>query len=190
MASEKKYPGFILEVYMHLKQFIYHFLPNSVVSHIPSYFLRHLFYRGVLGIKIGKGSSIHKGAFFYDRRLKVGLNSTINRKCHLDCRGIITIGDNVSISSECMLITGDHDLDSVDFRYRSGSITIENYVWLGTRVIILPNVSIGEGAVVCAGAVVTKNVDPYTIVGGVPAKFIRHRSSELNYSASWFFPYD
>ncbi|WP_394346941.1 acyltransferase [Pedobacter metabolipauper] len=165
-------------------------MPNSIIAHIPSYWIRHGYYKLILGIKIGKGSSIHKGAFFYDKKLVIGKNTTVNRKCHLDSRGKISIGDNVSISPECVLITGDHEVNSPDFRYRSAPIVIHDYAWLGTRAMILPNVTIGTGAVVCAGAIVTKDVEPYSIVGGVPAKKIGERSKTLNYSASWFFPYD
>jgi acetyltransferase-like isoleucine patch superfamily enzyme len=182
--------SFLFKIYMHLKLFIYHFLPNSIIGHIPSYTIRHLYYKGVLGVKIGKGSSIHKNAFFYDKKLQIGVNSTINRKCHLDCRAQISIGNNVSISPECSFITGDHDYNSPNFAYRSAPIYVGDYVWLGTRATILPGVSIGKGAIVCAGAVVTKNVEAYAIVGGVPAKKIGERTQNLTYSARWFYPYD
>jgi len=181
---------FIFTIYMYVKQFYLHFLSNSVIAHIPSYLIRHGYYRLILGIKIGNGSSIHKGAFLYDKKLVIGQNTTVNRKCHLDCRALIQIGNNVSISSECMLITGDHNMQSADFKYQSASIKIDDFAWLGSRAIILPGIHIGEGAVVCAGAVVTKDVDPYTVVGGVPAKKIKDRERNLNYSAKWFFPYD
>ena len=69
-------------------------------------------------------------------------------------------------------------------------IVINDYVWIGTRAMILPNVELGEGVVVCAGAVVTKNVSPYTIVGGVPAREIGKRSNNLNYSCNYLIPFD
>jgi acetyltransferase-like isoleucine patch superfamily enzyme len=114
--------------------------------------------------------------------LVIGDNCCINRKCHLDCRGNIIIGNNVAISPECNLITGSHNHNSVVFNYVSGTIKINDYVWLGTRAMILPDVKIGEKAVVCGGAVVIKNVPPYTIVARIPVKPIGKRSANLNYS--------
>jgi len=186
----KKPNKFILNLYLHVKNLFFHLIPNSLVSHLPSYFLRHLYYKAVLGVKLGKSSTIHKGQFIYYGKLTIGSGSTINRKCQLDCRGGITIGNNVSISPECMLITGDHDLNSKGFDYKSAPIVLNDYVWLGSRAMILPNVTVGKGAVVCAGAVVTKDVLPYEIVGGVPARKIGDRTQNLDYSAAWFYPYD
>jgi acetyltransferase-like isoleucine patch superfamily enzyme len=180
----------LLLLYRRIKLFFTMYLPNYIVGFIPSYTIRHLYYKLVLGIKIGKGSSIHMGAFFYENNLEIGENCCINRRCHLDCRGKIKIKDNVSISPECILITGSHDHNSSDFAYTSGDITLNSFVWLGTRVMILPNVEVGEGAVICAGAVVTKNVMPYQIVAGVPARVIGERNRNLDYSNKWFLPYD
>lgn len=172
------------------KLFLMFYLPNYIIAFIPSYKIRHFYYKFILRIKMGKGSSIHMGAFFYESNLEIGENCCINRKCHLDCRGKITIGNSVSISPECTLITGSHDVNSRSFDYISADIILNNYVWLGTRSMILPGVEIGEGAVVCAGAVVTKNVEPYKIVGGVPAKVIGERNKDLDYSNRWFMAFD
>lgn len=166
------------------------YIPNYIVAYVPIYTFRHLYYRFILGVKLGKGSSIHMGAFFYESNLSIGENCCINRKCHLDCRGNIILGNSVSISPECALITGSHNHNSVGFDYVSGTIILNDYVWLGSRAMILPNVEVGIGAVVCAGAVVTKNVAPYSIVAGVPAKVIGMRSKDLNYSNKWFLPFD
>lgn len=130
------------------------------------------------------------GAFFYENNFVMGINSCINRKCHLDCRDQLTIGNSVSVSPDCTILTGSHDYNSPTFAFKSGPVTLNDYVWLGTRVMILPGVDVGKGAVVCAGAVVTKNVAPYTVVAGVPAKEIGKRSSDLNYSNEWFLPFD
>ncbi|WP_410478930.1 DapH/DapD/GlmU-related protein [Pedobacter frigiditerrae] len=89
-----------------------------------------------------------------------------------------------------MLITGSHDVQSPNFGYICAAVTIDDYVWLGSRVTVLPGVHIGKGAVVGAGAVVTKNVPPFTIVAGIPAVKIGERNRDLTYSATWFFPYD
>lgn len=170
--------------------FFQHYITNHLICKIPIYWIRHSYYRSVMKIKIGKGTSIHLGNFIFEGNLIIGSNSCINRKCHLDCRGQIMIGDNVSISPECVLITGSHDVNSIGFDYIIGTIVINDYVWLGTRSLILPNVVVGKGAVVCAGAVVTKNVRPYSIVAGVPAKEIGVRSENLDYNNKWFMPFD
>ncbi|WP_343707622.1 acyltransferase [Flavobacterium sp.] len=176
--------------YRFIKLFFTHYIPNHIVTNVPVYSVRHLYYKLILRIKLGKGSSIHMGTSFFESNLIIGKNSCINRKCHLDCRGGIVIKDNVSISPECSLITASHVVNSPNFEYVVNGIVINDYVWVGTRAIILPNVELGEGAVICAGAVVTKNVAPYTIVGGVPAKEIGLRSRDLDYSCKWTMPFD
>jgi len=90
--------------------------------------------------------------------------------------GMVTIGDRVAISPRVTLVVSSRPNLSRIAPYvpvKHGSITIENDAWLGTGVVVLPNVIIGEGAVVAANSVVTKDVEPYTIVGGSPARFIR-----------------
>lgn len=110
----------------------------------------------------------------------------INEKCRIDTRGGVAIGDNVSISSDVIILTADHDPDSADFTGRCKSVTERDRVWIGTRVIILPGVAFSEGCAVAAGAVVTKSVPSFAIVGGVPAKILRMRSKDLKYSLNYF----
>ena len=121
---------------------------------------------------------------WFDTRGKftLGDNSIINQKCRLDNRGILTIGNNVSISAEVCILTADHDIQSPDFRGYEQPVIIEDYVFVGTRAMILPGVILGKGAVVAAGAVVTRSVEPYTIVAGVPARPIGTRQTELDYT--------
>jgi maltose O-acetyltransferase len=141
-------------------------------------------------ISIESGSSIHMGTYINRSNIKIGQNTAINRNCYLDGRGELIIGSNVSISPEVKLITADHDLQSKDFEFRKESIVIEDYVWIGTGVIILPGVKIKKGAVVAAGSVVTKDIPEYCVYGGVPAKFIKKRNKDLNYNCKWFPPFD
>jgi acetyltransferase-like isoleucine patch superfamily enzyme len=162
------------------------YLCNHVVTYTPFHCLRLPFYRRIMGFQLGTGVAIHLGTRFDSAgRLKIGTNSVINENCRLDSRGGITIGCNVSISGETIILTADHDLDSEMFAGRHKPVTILDRAWIGTRVLILPGVSIGEGAVVAAGAVVTKNVAPYTVVAGVPAKVVRQRSYKLNYQLNY-----
>lgn len=85
------------------------------------------------------------------------------------------IGKNVCIGEDVRLITGSHDVTSPHFNLVTRPITINDNVWIATGAIVLPGVTIGEGAVVGAGSVVTKDVEPWSVVAGNPAKFIKKR---------------
>lgn len=163
------------------------YLCNHLIANIPSHTIRLSYYRGIMGFNIGKGSSIFMGCKFdCARGLIMGKNSVINANCRIDIRGQIEIGSNVSISEDVILLTADHDLDSVDFKGRNKKIVIDDFVWIGTRSMVLPGVILGKGAVVAAGSVVTKNVASLELVGGVPARFIRERQiEELSYTPNY-----
>lgn len=162
------------------------YICNRWVASIPSHSIRQFYYRNVMAFNIGKETAILMNCTFdCTQHFTVGDNSVINAKCRLDNKSSITIGSNVSISQEVMILSADHDPDSPVFAARDLPVVIEDYVFIGSRAMILPGVTIGKGAVVAAGAVVTRNVDPFAIVGGVPAKFIRNRTSELNYQLSY-----
>lgn len=161
-----------------------------IVGYIPSHFIRRLFYR-IGGIKIGKGSTIHMGTRFYNpRNISIGEDSIVGEGVVLDGRDRLLIGNHVDIATEAMIYNAEHDVNSSDFHTISAPVVIEDYVFIGPRVIILPGIKIGKGAVVGAGAVVTKDVNEYSIVGGVPAKIISERKvKDLNYKlgrAAWF----
>ena len=162
------------------------FICNKIVGHIPSHALRKLFYRGVMRVRIGKGSYIFTGARFdIPGAFVIGEDSTINDRCRLDNRGTLTIGDHVSISSEVCILTADHDPQNSSFLGRERAVVIEDYVFIGTRAMILPGVKIGRGAVVAAGAIVTKEVPPLAIVAGSPAREIGRRDPTLDYRVEY-----
>ena len=155
---------------------------NRVVANFPCARVRHFFYRSVMRIEIAPGAWLLSGIWFDTRgNCSIGKNSVINQGCRLDNRGGIRIEENVSISPEVHLITADHDVDSPKCAGRQAPITICKLAFIGSRATILPGVTIGEGAVVAACACVTKDVDPYTVVGGVPAREIRKRNRNLDY---------
>ena len=159
------------------------YLANRIVARIPLHWVRLLFYKKVMKIKIGKGSSIFMDAWFDTvGNLTIGENTTINQKCRLDARGGLSIGDNVSISAETCILTAEHDIQSRDFGGSSGPVRIDDYVFAGTRVMILPGVSLKRGAVAAAGAVVTRDAEAFTVVAGVPARAIGKRNSDLEYN--------
>ena len=145
------------------------------VGHIPFHWVRNLIYR-LDGVKIGRGSTIHMWAnFFYTLNIKIGEDTIIGDHAFLDGRDKLTIGDHVDIASQVMIYNSEHDINSEDFHATLAPVEIGDYCFIGPRVIILPGVKIGKGVVVAAGAVVTKDVEDFQIVGGVPAEVIGER---------------
>jgi acetyltransferase-like isoleucine patch superfamily enzyme len=148
--------------------------------------IRLWYYRKVMGFQIGKDSSIFMNCTFDAAKgFKMGANSVINANCRLDTRGGIDIGDNVSISSEVIILTADHDMNSPNFAGRNKPIKINDYVWIGTRVLILPGISIGNGAIAAAGSVITKDIVDYSVVAGIPGKVIKNRTHNLSYKLNY-----
>lgn len=159
---------------------------SEVVGAIPSHALRLFFYRRIFGVTVGQATSIHRHCRFYrPAGVVIGAHSVINRDVLLDGRSGLRIGDNVSISEGSQILTLEHDPNDPAFGWRGGPVVIGDRVFLGTRATILPGVTVGEGAVVAAGAVVTRDVEPFTIVGGVPARPIGQRCSDLSYQLTY-----
>jgi acetyltransferase-like isoleucine patch superfamily enzyme len=162
------------------------FLCNHVVARIPCHSVRRWFYRVVMRFEIGKRSFIFLGARFDAKgHFRLGDFSTINHGCRLDNRGGLEIGTNVSISADVCILTADHDPQSAAFAGRERPVRLGDYVFVGTRAMILPGVTIGQGAVVAAGAVVTKDVAERSIVAGSPAREIGIRRPELAYQVGY-----
>ncbi|NEQ99185.1 MAG: acyltransferase [Cyanothece sp. SIO2G6] len=166
------------------------YFTNYIVNQVPSHCFRLFYYRNILNFKVGRNSFIFMSTYF-DRRdnFSIGDNSVINQKCRIDNRAKVTIGSNVSISPEVYILTADHDLQCPFFSGRKRPVLIGDYVFIGTRALILPGVSLGVGSAVAAGAVVTKDVPPYSIVAGIPAKFVKSRNSKLNYKINYGRPF-
>ncbi len=161
-----------------------------LVGFVPCHFVRRFFYR-LGGMEIGSGSTLHMGARFYNPwNIEIGDDSIIGEDVVLDGRDKLMIGNHVDIASEVMIYNAQHNIKDPNFRAISASVSIEDYVFIGPRAIILPGVIVKKGAVVGAGAVVTKDVEAGVIVGGVPAKQIGIREvKDLNYKlgrAAWF----
>lgn len=123
-------------------------------------------------------------------RISVGAHTNINKRCVIDGRGGVKIGNNVDIAQEVNIWTEQHDYNSPKYSSVSKPVIIEDYVWIASRATVLPGVTIGKGAVVASGAIVTKDVPPLAIVAGVPAKVIGKREEEaLRYTQfcrAWF----
>ena len=137
-------------------------------------------------LRIG-GWNIDRTALFADvphwsgpgkvrRRLSIGPDCWINVGCRFDLSDDITIGSGVAIGHDVMIMTSTHQLGGHERRageLTTAPVTIEQGAWIGARAVILPGRTIGSGAVVAAGAVVTRDVPPDVIVGGVPARELR-----------------
>lgn len=160
---------------------------NNVAMKQWSYRLRHWYWRK-LGLKIGRDSSIAMHCFVTGNRITIGDNTVINRFAYLDGRVPLYIGNNVNISHYTLIQTLTHDPQNPDFICLEKPVAIMDHAWIGARAIIMPGVTVGEGSVVAAGAVVSKDVPPYTIVAGIPARKIGERSRDLRYR-SRYFPY-
>lgn len=142
--------------------------------------IRVLIYR-TFGMRIGCGTLISGSITFGTSHTKgislhIGSRCFINSHVYIDNGAPVTIGDGVAIGHHVVIITTDHAIGSPD--YRAGAITckpviIEDGAWIAARVTLLPGVVVGTGAVVASGAVVTRDVPPHTLTGGVPAKVIR-----------------
>lgn len=138
------------------------------------------------GVEVGSGTLIGGsiklvGSSSPSKHLVIGRGCWINAGCHFDASAPLQIGHGVSLAQQVMLLTETHEIGPPSRRagtLRSGPITVGNGCWLGARCIILPGVSVGDGAVIAAGAVVTRDVEPNTVVAGVPARLVRRLESQ------------
>lgn len=117
---------------------------------------------------------------YYTNRMAIGSGTWIGQQCFFHSAGGITIGCNVGIGPAVKIITSTHDLSHRDkpilhSPIEFAPVVIEHDADIGVGAILLPGVCVGQGAQVAAGAVVTANVDPFSIVGGVPARLLRLR---------------
>ena len=154
--------------------------------------LRYAFARSVArrnGAKIGEAVILPFSlARHANSNLVIGNHVSIQTD-KLDLRNPICIGNHVIIGAGTEILTTSHYIDSPSFEQKEYGITIEDYVWIGANATILKNVRIGKGAVICAGAVVTKDVEPYAIIGGVPGKKIGERNRNLKYECDGYMPF-
>lgn len=128
-----------------------------------------------------KNSKFESGIYLSDaRNLKIGKHVRINENAFL--QGSITIGDYAMIAPNVSIYSKTHNYHDINIpMVQSGesetkTVSIENDVWVGINVVILPGITIGKGSIIGANAVVTKNVEPYSIMGGIPAKLLRKRT--------------
>lgn len=130
------------------------------------------------GMKIGRNSRIMmKTVVVHPWKIRIGANTIINEHCYLDGRGGLVIGDNSAIALHTMLVTGTHDLASNRFAYHAEPIVVGDGVWIAVRTTILNGCRIKDGAVICAGSVLTPGTvcEELRVMGGVPAREIKGR---------------
>lgn len=165
-----------------------HFLQamfNAYGTHVPSHRFRQAWLR-LLGVRIGRGSSVFMGVTVFGHRgLVIGNRCVVAERCVLDARGGIVLDDDVVLASDVHLWTGAHDPASPSFDARFEPIRLGRYCWLATRSMVLGGVSMGYGAVAAVGAVVTADVPDFVVVGGVPAKPIAERTRTLDYDPTY-----
>lgn len=159
---------------------------NHICGNIPAHAIRMMYLRGWLG-SMGEGTSVQMGCRFLNgRKVFLGERNVVNFGCLFDGRRYrITTGNDVSIGPEAAILTLEHDPHSAHFADRGGDVVIGDRVWIAYRAIVLPGVRIGDGAVVAAGSVVTRDVEPYQIVAGAPARPVGARNRELAYKLAF-----
>lgn len=135
-------------------------------------------------ISIGSACGIRDHVSLYGPgSITIGDRTAINERTRIVSTNSVSVGSDVMIASDCYILDVSHDTSSIHIPireqgYRMAPVVIEDDVWLGTGVIVLMGVTIGRGAIVAAGSVVTKDVPPFHIAGGVPAKLIKSRYPE------------
>jgi maltose O-acetyltransferase len=172
-----------------LKSFI-DYLFHALIMNVPFHSIRLFFIRKKLA-GLGRHSNFLMKVEIRDgQNISVGDHVVINKRVLLDGRGgRLVIGNNVDIGQETNIWTLEHDPHDDMHNARGAEVIIEDYVWITSRVTILPGVRIGRGAVVASGSVVTKDIPPMSIVAGIPAKVIGQRKSALKYNLNyqpWF----
>lgn len=172
------------------------YLTNHLINHIPIHAVRYTWYRRVLGWDLGERASILLGQHIQmagirtsGRRVSIGTGTVIHHGCLLSTTGGLIIGENVIIGPGVWLVTGTYlinDPEALDVYF---PITIDPYAIIGARATITSGVTIGRGAVVMPGAVVTEDVAPFDVVSGVPAQPIGQRAlADPAYSLNYHPP--
>jgi maltose O-acetyltransferase len=157
---------------------------RSFIYLFAYYIINHVV--GVCKVNKKKGVRIRPTAILRDaQNIYLGEKTAINHLCVLWAgkdKGKIILGDNVILGPGVMMFAFNHqikpDQPIVDQRFDDGDIIIGNDVWIGGNVVIVAGVKIGDGCVIAAGSVVTKDIEPYSIAGGVPARVIKARKSK------------
>lgn len=173
----------IHELFAFYSSFVSYYLYR--LSYTMSHHIRNIIYRNVCDMQLADDAVIYFGTEVREpQNIIIGKGSVIGDQSILDARNGIIIGRNVVFATNVRIWTEQHDHRDPWFRCETQehkSVIIDDRAWIGSHTIILHSVHIGEGAVVAAGAVVTKDVAPFSIVAGVPAKKVGERNHNLLY---------
>ncbi len=154
------------------------FFTNTILSPFPS---RRVRYYGLklLGMKLSKNVRFYQGFHIRNpKQVQIEDGVSIGPKVLLDGRKGLKIGKSAVLGYECIIWTLNHDYNDINFCGKGAPVEIGAYSWICSRSIILPGIKIGEGAVVASGAIVTRDVPPYTVVGGIPARVLGNREKK------------
>lgn len=158
------------------KNSIYELILNDITPNILSRHIRYFIYKKIYKAKIGKDVYIYRHIELRSpQNLIIAGKNSIGKNVLLDARRGLSIEEGCVIASHVLIWTLHHDYNSANFQAIGAPISLGAYSWICSRAIILPGVTVGKGAVVASGAVVTKDVPPFAIVAGVPAKIIGYR---------------
>lgn len=175
----KRYKGHLLHIWLEESL-------GWIVRSLPGFsgmVFRWFLYRFLLD-KLDSFCLIYPGTYLmHTYGLSVGRSFSINSGALIDARGGIQIGNDVMVGPHAVITSSNHDFEQTDIpmskkNHIMAPVFIEDDVWIGAHAVITGGIRIGKGAIIAAGAVVTKNVNDYEIVGGVPAKTIRKRGDK------------
>lgn len=151
-------------------------LSISLITNFPSRNVRMFLLRRK-GATIAENVSIWRGVEIRNPQgLVIGSGCAIGPGVTLDARKGLILGKNVTVAKDAIIWTLHHDMNSRDFHTIGGQTVIEDYAWICSRSILLPGIRVGRGAVVASNAVVTKDIESQSVVGGIPAKKIGKRT--------------
>jgi maltose O-acetyltransferase len=156
---------------------LFNWVPGRIGAHLRGLLLGLFFGECGKNVLIKENIEIWK-----PRKLYVGNNSVIGRNNLLNCIGTIHIGNNVKMGPRVSIFTMNHttiNAGMVNLEKKIAPITIEDNVWVGANVVILPGVIIGKNSIIAAGCVVTKSFPENTVLAGVPAKNIKEKMTSV-----------
>lgn len=157
-----------------IKRILIIFLINHIFAGMPNFEMKRKLLN-MIGISVGVNTKV-VGPIFCSGQLSIGENCWIGKNFTVNGNGSVSIEDNCDIAPEVTFLTGGHKIGEKERRAGEGeiySVHVKSGCWLGARSTILGNIIIEKGSVVAAGALVRSNVDENTLVGGVPAKYIK-----------------
>ncbi|MDH1841622.1 acyltransferase [Aeromonas caviae] len=170
-------------------RYLYVYLWNSFICHLPSYTIRYYILKYCYRARLGN-CTIHRNVkFFSPWKLKVGDNTNIQFGSFIDCRGGISIGNNVDITLGVRILSQYHDIQCPNYSTLSKMVIIDDYCVIGSYAVILPGSILNTGTVIGAGSLMNKESEEYSLYCGNPAIFKKKRYSRLTYNPLYKRPF-